>query len=110
MSEHFEMNKEHCVALSMMDLSFWCYECDSYVFSKELTGIEKQLSALKFGTSFVSTLENVQMQMPYMVINEEKIGNIKYHNFIEMFKANKCKLPHIYNISQKYFVYDRSRN
>lgn len=44
-----EREKEvHCVALSMSDGSFWCYECDSYVFSPELREIALVFSSLKF--------------------------------------------------------------
>ena len=33
MNIHYESsdNKSHCVALGVGDLSFWCYECDSYL-------------------------------------------------------------------------------
>jgi uncharacterized UBP type Zn finger protein len=35
MAEHNESTK-HGICLSMMDLSFWCYDCDSYIVSPVL--------------------------------------------------------------------------
>jgi NAD-dependent histone deacetylase SIR2/NAD-dependent deacetylase sirtuin 2 len=29
--KHNEENKSHNICLSMMDLSFWCYDCEYYI-------------------------------------------------------------------------------
>ena len=89
MVEHYNSDNTHSICLSMMDFSFWCYSCDSYITSKDLNKYEKVISEYKFGKGFVPTLDNVQEKMPYMKIDEKKIANIKYHNFIELFKENK---------------------
>ncbi len=34
----------HVLAMSMCDLSFWCYVCDSYVISPNLARIRSQAS------------------------------------------------------------------
>ena len=39
----------HCIAISLEDLSAWCYECNSYVISSDLNLIIKRLEQLKFG-------------------------------------------------------------
>jgi len=38
----------HCIAQSFADASFWCYSCDSYIYSKDLRVIALKFSALKF--------------------------------------------------------------
>jgi len=39
----------HRVCISLMDLSFWCYGCDSYVTSPVLTPIFNRVHQIKFG-------------------------------------------------------------
>ena len=31
MIDHWHDDEEHCIALGIGDLSFWCYQCDSYL-------------------------------------------------------------------------------
>merc|ERR1712188_198494 len=40
----------HCLALSLSDLSVWCYECESYVQHENLAPLVKQMELLKFGS------------------------------------------------------------
>ena len=39
----------HCIAVSMADLSVWCYECNSYLRHPILYELTKHLEGLKFG-------------------------------------------------------------
>ncbi len=39
----------HCIAVSMADLSVWCYECNSYLRHPILYELTKYLEGLKFG-------------------------------------------------------------
>eukprot|EP00978_Attheya_sp_CCMP212_P003189 scaffold6581_cov57-Attheya_sp.AAC.17 len=39
----------HCIAVSLADLSVWCYECGAYLKSPKLEQIVKRLEVLKFG-------------------------------------------------------------
>ena len=41
----------HCIAISLADLSVWCYECNAYLHHDSLTSLMKKLEALKFGSS-----------------------------------------------------------
>ena len=41
----------HCLAVSVSDLSVWCYECDSYIRHPLLKPITNHLEALKFGST-----------------------------------------------------------
>ena len=50
MVKHNETTGHH-LALSFADGSFWCYTCDSYVYSKDLHNIALEFSALKFPDS-----------------------------------------------------------
>ena len=43
MVKHNEESK-HPVALSFSDLSFWCYECDSYITSGRISMIRNEFS------------------------------------------------------------------
>ena len=47
MVQHTE-STGHNIALSFADGSFWCYDCDSYIFSKKLSEVSQQFSRLKF--------------------------------------------------------------
>ena len=40
----------HCIAVSMADLSVWCYECNSYLRHPRLHELTKHLEGLKFGS------------------------------------------------------------
>ena len=31
---HFKTEYDHCIGVSLLDLSFWCYKCDSYILSQ----------------------------------------------------------------------------
>ena len=46
-----EHNVGHCVAVSLGDLSVWCYECGAYLMHPSLECITKKLENIKFGTS-----------------------------------------------------------
>lgn len=54
MADHYEsmpmVNEKmsHSLAFSFSDGSFWCYDCDSYVYSPELREIARTFSDLKF--------------------------------------------------------------
>lgn len=39
----------HCLTLSLMDLSVWCYECDGYVQHESLQPLVGRMEQLKFG-------------------------------------------------------------
>mmetsp|Transcript_118057 Transcript_118057/g.220649 ORF Transcript_118057/g.220649 Transcript_118057/m.220649 type:complete len:562 (-) Transcript_118057:199-1884(-) len=44
-----QVSRGHCLALSLSDLSVWCYECDGYVQHKSLAPLVKRMEQLKFG-------------------------------------------------------------
>jgi len=39
----------HCIAVSLTDLSVWCYECNAYLSHSKLTPLVKKLEEIKFG-------------------------------------------------------------
>jgi len=39
----------HCVAVSLADLSVWCYECNAYLQHPSLEALTKHLEEIKFG-------------------------------------------------------------
>ncbi len=48
MVHHFE-STNHPIVVSLSDLSFWCYKCDSYIVSNELNPCKNALYKAKFG-------------------------------------------------------------
>lgn len=48
MVTHTEANPSHCVAVSLSDLSFWCFECDSYVKDSAFADMYGALCRAKF--------------------------------------------------------------
>mmetsp|Transcript_8806 Transcript_8806/g.26384 ORF Transcript_8806/g.26384 Transcript_8806/m.26384 type:complete len:629 (-) Transcript_8806:91-1977(-) len=40
----------HCIAVSLADLSVWCYECNAYLKHPKLSNVTKHLENLKFGS------------------------------------------------------------
>ena len=47
MMEHIEQNNDHCITFSMSDASFWCYKCENYIISPELTNLMRYFSYVK---------------------------------------------------------------
>ena len=41
----------HCIAVSLADLSVWCYECSAYLQHPSLDALTKQLESIKFGNN-----------------------------------------------------------
>ena len=51
MTYNSEHNCGHCIAVSLGDLSVWCYECGAYLLHPKLESITKKLEEMKFGSS-----------------------------------------------------------
>jgi len=47
-AKHANANAEHCVAVSLSDMSVWCFPCDSYITHPPLKPLLAALSAAKF--------------------------------------------------------------
>ena len=57
-NEHMLMHaleSNHALALSLSDLSFWCYHCESYIVDLDLTDIYRLFSTKKFGNQKPNT-------------------------------------------------------
>jgi len=50
----------HCLALSLSDLSVWCYECDGYVQHECLEPLVKTMECLKFGRDNVEHSDEIK--------------------------------------------------
>eukprot|EP01022_Parablepharisma_sp_SALTPOND_P014836 TRINITY_DN205_c1_g3_i1.p1 TRINITY_DN205_c1_g3~~TRINITY_DN205_c1_g3_i1.p1 ORF type:complete len:469 (+),score=40.39 TRINITY_DN205_c1_g3_i1:1810-3216(+) len=68
MRPHCEKEK-HCIALSFSDMSFWCYECDSYITSNVLGPVQKKFQTKKFGE--LPTTEALVESLGKLKIEEE---------------------------------------
>ena len=40
----------HCIAISVNDLSVWCYECGAYLVNDNLTKLVQRFEHSKFGS------------------------------------------------------------
>ena len=103
---HFLQNKEHCIGISTLDLSAWCYSCTTKEFEDPGSYIESELinkyidilCQKKFPNNSNNVICNVSNS-----ISPEESNQIKYENFIELLKNNKIKKgicllgSHIYN-------------
>ena len=93
--KHYIKNKEHCLCISLLDLSVWCYECMTPGFNDPGSYIESELSSKylkiisdwKFGDDFTPKKDiNSTLKL-----SNEECTKIKYSNFIELLKNNKFK-------------------
>ena len=95
-NNHFLKQKDHCICISMLDLSVWCYICMTdgfndpgcYIESPISSEYVKIISDFKFGDSSSISKSNINTTLK---ISKEKSAKIKYDNFIELLKNNKFK-------------------
>ena len=98
-NEHFSHDKSHCICISILDLSVWCYQCmtegftdpGSYIESDISSNYVKILSDFKFGGGSDSNSINQNDINSALGISNEKATQIKYNNFIELLKKNTFK-------------------
>ena len=91
---HYQENNEHCIGISTLDLSVWCYNCLTKDFSDPGSYIESELinkyvdilCNKKFSNNANNNLDIVENS-----INPEESNKIKYENFTELLKNNKIK-------------------
>ncbi len=89
---HFEENPSHCICLSILDLSVWCYNCETEGFADPGSYIESALvfpyiqaySDFKFGSNFHPSSHSIDS-----LLTTEKCIQLKYTNFIELLKNRK---------------------
>ena len=93
---HLEEYPNHCICVSLMDLSVWCYSCKtdgfedlgSYIESENTSKYVRILSNFKFGEHFNFSAQNLSENLN---MNNTKINKLKYQNFIELFRNRKFK-------------------
>ena len=91
---HYQENNEHCIGISTLDLSVWCYNCltkdfsdpGSYIESELINKYVEILCNKKFSNNANNNLDIVENS-----INPEESNKIKYENFVELLKNNKIK-------------------
>ena len=103
---HFQEKNEHCIGISTMDLSVWCYNCitkgysdpGSYIESELINKYVNILCDKKFSNNANENLDILEKS-----ISLEESNKIKYDNFMELLKNYKIKNglclvgPNIYN-------------
>ena len=95
-NEHFLKNESHCICISMLDLSVWCYQCmtegyddpGSYIETNISSNYVKIISDFKFGDSNSISKSDINSTLG---ITKEQASKIKYDNFIELLKKYKFK-------------------
>ena len=95
-NEHYLKNESHCICISLLDLSVWCYQCmtkgysepGSYIESDISSNYVKILSNFKFGDSNTISKNDIKSTLG---ITKEQANKIKYDNFIELLKKYKFK-------------------
>ena len=91
--QHFNGNNDHCICISTLDLSVWCYKCTTKEFKDPGNYIDSQLT-----NQYVNIYSNYKFNDKNNNINEinnlvdpKKANKIKYENFTELLKNNKLK-------------------
>uniref|UniRef100_A0A0N5A7K1 UBP-type domain-containing protein n=1 Tax=Syphacia muris TaxID=451379 RepID=A0A0N5A7K1_9BILA len=57
-AESHWMSTRHSMALSLCDLSVWCYACDSYVHNQKLLPAKDSVYLSKFGEGLFDSKKN----------------------------------------------------
>ena len=91
---HYQENIVHCIGISTLDLSVWCYNCTTKDFNDPGSYIESELiqkyvdilCSIKFSDNANNNLDIVSNS-----ISSEEANKIKYENFMELLKNNKIK-------------------
>ena len=84
--DHYINNNEHCICISALDLSVWCYQCTtpgfddpgSYIESDKVMPYYIALSDAKFGKDFVADKNNVLKVMQDAANSIKKVDESKY--------------------------------
>ena len=67
MMKHVEEKKREssqvCIAISLADLSVWCYECDEYIVHPKLDRAYRELHWGKFGVNAPASLHSFSFEM-----------------------------------------------
>ena len=71
MLAHYE-EVHHALAISFSDLSFWCYLCDSYVESPQLSTLLRHFQTVKFGEDIEQVVSSLQSLKVEEAKEEEK--------------------------------------
>jgi NAD-dependent histone deacetylase SIR2 len=92
LAEHYEVTK-HPVAFSFTDGSAWCYECDSYVYSRSIKFFAAKFEEVKFGNEKA----NETKELPSPAVPEMKSDLLDesipfpYEQFIKGLKEKQFK-------------------
>ena len=84
-------NQNHNICISFLDLSIWCYKCETKGFSDKGSYISNEICAkyvdilcqFKFSANFQPKIYDIFYSFDF---NKQQITNIKYYNFIELLK------------------------
>eukprot|EP01084_Bolivina_argentea_P124307 220278_1 len=92
MINHFETdtNEKHCISMSVSDLSFWCYKCDSYLHHlsiKNIFDIYKIAYFKKFGEQIPTDVANSRysFQFPLIVTDSKLCQYMNWGGFCMFF-------------------------
>jgi NAD-dependent deacetylase sirtuin 2 len=87
----------HCVAVSLGDLSVWCYECGAYLVHPSLEAITKKLEDMKFGKDENGSVENDEMKEEQIQNSQSELTNVEElqdlaadHNADDASNATSC--------------------
>lgn len=90
MAEH-NQQVGHSIAFSLSDASFWCYSCDSYIYSNNLRIISSKFSKVKHPNANKDK-DALAQQLANMTL-QEKEGPVEFtrEDLIKGLKENKFK-------------------
>ena len=91
---HHQEKNDHCIGISTLDLSVWCYNCKSNNYDDPGNYIDTELTnkyvdilrSIKFNDN-----PNNDLEIFSNTVSPEESNKIKYENFIELLKNGKIK-------------------
>ena len=114
---HYQDKKDHCIGVSILDLSVWCYNCTTKDFNDPGSYIESALInkyvEILCAKKFSDNDDNNNINIVSNSISPEEANSIKYENFIELLKNKKIKRgicllgPHIYDKKDINKIYEK---
>ena len=112
---HWKENNEHCISISILDLSVWCYNCKTNNYEDPGSYIDLDITQkyveILCNLKFSDNKANDNLEVLSNDISPEKANEIKYNNFLELLKNGQLKTglcllgPQIYTDNKNINLY-----
>ena len=89
--QHFKENNGHCIGISTLDLSVWCYNCSTPGYNDPGNYIDSSITNqyVNIYSNYKFKDDNNNLVEINNAVGSINANKIKYENFIELLKNNK---------------------